>query len=522
MSQVIAPSEARLLEMKGITKRFPGVVALSDVTFDLKAAEIHCLVGENGAGKSTLMKILSGLYQADEGQLLLHGKPIQIRSPIDGLQQGIGVVYQELELMDDLSIAENMLLGREPLYRTHIMNWMQIRATAKRTLAELGLHLPPNTLVGRLTVAQKQLVAIAKALALHPHILVLDEPSATLAGKELDLLFELLRKLRSDGVGLVYISHRLEEVFNLGDRITVLRDGHVVDTQPVKAVTEHDLIRKMVGREVSRRFPERPQSVESQVLLHVQGLTTDAIRDVSFDLHKGEVLGFAGLVGCGVDSLARALMGIEPIRHGIVTVGEKRSHRLSPQQVIKSGMILVPEDRKTQGLVLIHPVYDNMSYSGLPRYARWGFIHFRQLTSILTHYRERLNVKTASFGTQVGSLSGGNQQKVILGRVLMTQPRILILDEPTRGIDVGAKAEIYQLILNFAAEGYGVVLISSELVEVTALSHRILVMSEGVITASMEPPYVEAEILQAALPKSVEESEEPPPSAMKGEIHGNV
>jgi ABC-type sugar transport system ATPase subunit len=509
MSQVTIPPEERLLEMKGITKRFPGVVALSDVTFDLKAGEIHCLVGENGAGKSTLMKVLSGLYQADEGQILHHGQPIQIRSPIDGLNQGIGVVYQELPLMDDLSIAENILLGREPLYRTHIMNWRQIRATATRVLAELGLHLPPNMLVGRLTVAQKQLVAIGKALALHPHILVLDEPSATLAGKELDLLFALLRKLRSEGVGLIYISHRLEEIFTLGDRVTVLRDGHIVDTQPMTAVTERDLIRKMVGREVSQRFPERPQSVESQVLLHVQGLTTDAIRDVSFDLHKGEVLGFAGLVGCGLDSLARALMGVEPIRRGTVTVGNKRSYHLSPQQVIKSGMILVPEDRKTQGLVLIHSVYDNMSYSGLPRYARLGFIHFRQLTSMLTHFRDRLNIRTATLSTPVGSLSGGNQQKVILARALMTEPHILVLDEPTRGIDVGAKAEIYQLIRNLAAEGHAIVLISSQLVEVTALSHRILVMSEGVVTASMDPPYVEAEILQAALPKSVEESVAP-------------
>lgn len=521
MSQVTVPVEERLLEMKGITKRFPGVIALSDVTFDLKAGEIHCLVGENGAGKSTLMKVLSGLYQADEGQILLQGKPIQIRSPIDGLNQGIGVVYQELELMDDLSIAENILLGREPLYRIRVMNWRQINATATQALAELGLHLPPNMLVGRLTVAQKQLVAIGKALALHPHILVLDEPSATLAGKELDVLFALLRKLRSERVGLIYISHRLDEIFTLGDRVTVLRDGHIVDTQPVTGVTESDLIHKMVGREVSQRFPERPQSVESQVLLHVQGLTTDAIRDVSFDLHKGEVLGFAGLVGCGVDSLARALMGIEPIQRGTVAVGNKRLHHLSPQQAIKSRMILVPEDRKTQGLVLIHSVYDNMSYSSLSRYARIGFIQFRQLTSILTLFRDRLNVKTATMSQSVGSLSGGNQQKVILARALMTEPRILVLDEPTRGIDVGAKAEIYQLIRNLAAEGHSIVLISSELVEVTALSHRILVMAEGVVTASMDPPYVEAEILQAALPKSMEESAAPP-MAVGGEIHGNV
>lgn len=495
--------------MKTITKRFPGVIALSNVTFDLKAGEIHCLVGENGAGKSTLMKILSGLYQADEGQILLHGKPIQIRSPIDGLHQGIGVVYQELELTDDLSIAENMLLGREPLYGPHIINWKQIRATAEQVLAELGLHLNPNTLVGNLTVAQKQLVAIGKALALHPHILVLDEPSATLAGKELDLLFGLLRKLRNEGIGLIYISHRLEEIFHLGDRITVLRDGHVVGTRLVNAVTESDLIRMMVGREVSQRFPPRPQSIGSQVLLRVEGLTTDVIRDVSFDLHRGEILGCAGLVGCGVDSLARALMGIEPIHHGTITVGGKSLHRLSPQQVIKSGMILVPEDRKAQGVVLINSVYNNMSYSALPRYAQKGFINFRRLTSTLLRYRDRLNVKTATLGQPVGSLSGGNQQKVILARVLMTEPQILVLDEPTRGIDVGAKAEIYQLICNLAAEGRGILLISSELVEVTALSHRILVMSEGSVTATMEPPYVEDEILQAALPKSVEESIEP-------------
>ena len=503
MSTMTRPSDTILLEMNGITKRFPGVVALSDVTFDLKAGEIHCLVGENGAGKSTLMKVLSGLYQADEGHILLQGRRIQIRSPLDGLNQGIGVVYQELELMDDLSIAENILLGREPLYRTGVMNWRQIRATATRALEELGLHLPANLLVGQLTVAQKQLVAIGKALALDPHILVLDEPSATLAGNELDLLFALLRKLRSEGVGLIYISHRLEEVFALGDRVTVLRDGHVVETQPVAEVSELDLIRKMVGREVSQRFPERPQSVERQVLLQVQGLTTKTIRDVSFALHKGEVLGFAGLVGCGVDSLARALMGVEHIQRGTVSIRDKRVRRLSPQRAIQAGLVLVPEDRKTQGLVLIHSVYDNMSYSALSQYAHWGFIRFGHLTTTLVQFRDRLDVKAATLQQLVGSLSGGNQQKVVLARALLTEPQILVLDEPTRGIDVGAKAEIYQLIRNLAAEGHAIVLISSELVEVTALSHRILVMSEGVVTASMDPPYVEAEILQAALPKSL-------------------
>lgn len=514
MSVATVSPEAPLLEMKGITKRFPGVIALSEVTFDLKAGEIHCLVGENGAGKSTLMKVLSGLYQADDGHLLLRGKPIQIRSPIDGLNQGIGVVYQELELMDDLSIAENILLGREPLYPAHILNWKQIHATATRVLDESGLHLLPTMLVGRLTVAQKQLVAIGKALALHPQILVLDEPSATLAGKELDVLFALLRKLRGEGVGLIYISHRLEEIFTLGDRVTVLRDGRVVETQPVAAVTESDLIRKMVGREVSQRFPERPRSVEPQVLLSVQGLSTDTVHNVSFDLHKGEVLGFAGLVGCGVDNLARALMGIERIRRGTIAVGGKHLYHLSPQRAIRSGMVLVPEDRKTQGLVLIHSVYDNMSYSALSRCAHMGFIHAGQLTSMVTRFRERLNVRAATLRQATGSLSGGNQQKVVLARALMTEPQILILDEPTRGIDVGAKAEIYQLIRNLAAEGHAIVLISSELVEVTALSHRILVMSEGVVTARMEPPYVEAEILQAALPRSVAEPVAPPTTAI--------
>lgn len=489
-----------LLEMKGITKKFQATTALSGVSFELLPGEVHCLVGENGAGKSTLMKILSGGHQRDAGAILLDGVSIEIRSPMDGLRQGIGVVYQELELVPDLTVAENIMMGIKP---SHIgfMNWRSIHKRAKVILEETGLEIDTHTFVRDLTVAESQLVAIAKVLALEPRILVLDEPSAVLAGRELDLLFDLIDKLRQKGTGIIYISHRLEEIFQIGNRITVLRDGQVIDTLPVSEVTENQLIELMVGRQVEDRFPERVNNVSDDVLLSVNGLDSDSIHGVSFEVHKGEILGIAGLVGSGQNVLAQSLYGLKDISAGEITIDGVRVKRLSPQSALKAGIALVPEERKTEGLVLMHPIFDNLTYSILHSSANKGILNSERLKQTAARYKESLSIKMSSLSQAVGDLSGGNQQKVVMAKALSTEPRILVLDEPTRGVDVGAKSEFYQLIVDLAKEGHAIVLISSELVELTALSHRIAVMSEGQIRKIFEPPYDEREILRYALPQ---------------------
>ncbi len=494
------PVQRPLLEMKGITKRFQATTALSDVSFNLLPGEVHCLVGENGAGKSTLMKILSGGHQRDEGQILLEGVPIEIRSPMDGLRQGIGVVYQELELVPDLTVAENIMMG----IRTSsvgFMKWRSIHKQAKATLEETGLDVNTHTYVRDLTVAQSQLVAIAKVLALEPRILVLDEPSAVLAGRELDLLFELINKLRQKGTGIIYISHRLEEIFQIGNRITVLRDGHVIDTLPVSEVTENKLIELMVGRQVEDRFPERVNSVKEDILLSVNNLSSETIRNITFDVHKGEILGIAGLVGSGQNVLAKTLYGLTEISSGDILINGAHVKRLSPQRALKVGIALVPEERKTEGLVLMHSIFDNLTYSVLHGSAKSGILSTEKLKHTAQHYKQSLSIKMSSLLQAVGDLSGGNQQKVVMAKALSVKPQILVLDEPTRGVDVGAKSEFYQLIIDLAKEGHAIILISSELVELTALSHRIAVMSEGRISNIFEPPYDEREILRYALPQ---------------------
>lgn len=497
------PHTVPLLRMRHVTKRFPGVTAVADVTFDLRPGEVHCLVGENGAGKSTLIKILSGSYVADAGQIDLGGVPITIRSPLDGLRQGIGVVYQELELIPDLSVAENIYLGRESRTRLATIDWRALRDGAQRILAEMDVDLAPTVMVGELTVAQAQLVAIAKILSLHPRILVLDEPSAVLAGPDLQSLFALIRRLRDSGTGIIYISHRMEDIFALGDRVTVLRDGRVIDTLAVSDVNVDHLIHLMVGRKVEARFPPRPQPVREEVVFRVRDLSTDFLHGVSFDVHAGEILGFAGLVGAGLNNVARTLIGVETVRSGQIDVRGQALRHITPPRALDAGVALVPEDRKGQGLILIHSVSDNMSYSTLSRYARGGVLDFSGLFTQLQHYRASLRIKTPSLTQLAGHLSGGNQQKVVMAKALATNPRLLILDEPTRGVDVAAKAEFYDLIVGLAAQGHGILLISSELVEVTSLSHRLLVLAEGRVTAEMVPPFDDAEILRQALPSTV-------------------
>lgn len=496
----VGHGDGYVLQMSGITKRFPGTLALNGVNLDLRPGEVHCLVGENGAGKSTLVKILAGSYQADEGHIRLAGVPVAIRSPSDGLRQGIGVVYQELELVPDLSVAENITLGREPTRRGGLSRARQ-REEAARLLGEIGVVVSPRRLAGELTVAEAQLVAIAKVLALKPRVLVLDEPSASLAGPEMESLFGLVSRLKATGVGIIYISHRMGDIFRIGDRVTVLRDGSVVAVRGITEVTEDDLVSLMVGRKVEARFPDRPQSVGDRAVLEAHDLRTAALSGISLKVREGEILGCTGLAGAGMGALADTLAGAVPLRHGSITVAGRPVRLHSPRHAMSKGVALVPEDRKLQGLVLMAGVGDNISYAVLGRHARGGVIRQRALASLIRRYRDNLRIRTPSLSSAVGTLSGGNQQKVVLAKALATEPSVLILDEPTRGIDVGAKTDVYELIVRLAREGHGVIVMSTEMAEVTALSHRILVLSGGAVTAELTPPYDEEEILRAALPR---------------------
>jgi ribose transport system ATP-binding protein len=491
-----------VLRVENIEKHFWGITALGGVSFDLRPGEVHCLCGENGAGKSTLIKIMAGSLKPDAGTMTLDGERIQLASPQDGLERGIGVVYQELELIPNLSIMENLSLGREPRTALGTVRWREVRRRAEEVLALMRVSLSVDRVVSSLTIAQAQLVAIAKILALKPRILVLDEPTAALSGGELDTLFALIERLKGEGVAVIYISHRMDEIFRLGDRVTVLRDGKAVVTENVADTTEDQLIQWMVGRKTEQRFPPLPPARSSNVLLSVRNLTTPTLKDVSFDLREGEILGCTGLAGCGHDALARALVGLEPVLGGEIVVNGVKAGRLSPRAGQALGIALVPEDRKGQGLVVSASIGDNASYSVLDRHTRFGILDSAALTDLVRRYHRNLRIHAATLDQRVSTLSGGNQQKVVLARVMSTDPRILVLDEPTRGIDVGAKAEIYQLIVNMVEQGRSVLLISSEMVEVMALSHRLIVLSEGRHTATLAPPYSDAEILAKGLPAS--------------------
>jgi ribose transport system ATP-binding protein len=496
------PDAAPLLQVENIAKRFWGITALAGVSFDLKAGEVHCLCGENGAGKSTLIKIMAGSVSPDAGAIMLDGSTIKLSSPHEGLQRGVGVVYQELELIPNLSIMENLSLGREPRTALGTIDWREVRRRSEAVLDQMRVSLSVDRPVSSLTIAQAQLVAIAKILALKPRILVLDEPTAALSGGELATLFTLIENLKASGVGIIYISHRLDEIFRLGDRVTVLRDGKAVTTKNVSEISEDELIQWMVGRKTEQRFPDLPSVDSSEVILSVHGLVTATLEDVSFDLRKGEILGCTGLAGCGHDALARALIGLEPVLSGEIFVQGRKVERRSPRTSQALGLGLVPEDRKGQGLVIGASIADNASYSVLARYTKFGVVNARSLMDLVRRYHKSLQIRSATLDQPASTLSGGNQQKVVLARVMSTDPEILVLDEPTRGIDVGAKAEIYQLIVDLVREKRAVLLISSKMAEVMALSHRLIVLSEGRQTATLAPPYSDTEILAKALPAS--------------------
>lgn len=480
--QAIVP----VLEMRGISKTYPGVRALDNVSLEVRKGEVHALVGENGAGKSTLMKILAGAQLGDSGEIRINGRTVEIDSPQKAMDLGISIIYQEFNLVPYLNAAENIFLGREP--RARIPGFVDFRTMydeAQRVIDRLGVALDIRVPVNRLSIAQQQMVEIAKATSRQSMIIVMDEPSATLTEHELESLFSLIRQLKAQGVSIVYISHRLEEVFEIADRVTVLRDGKHIATRDVSGLTREEIIRYMVGRELTQMMPKVPAPL-GDVVLEVRNLRRkDKLHDISFAVRRGEVLGLAGLVGAGRTELARAIFGADPIDGGEILLEGKPVKVRCPQDAIRLGIGLVTEDRKNQGLVLGMMVRENITLANLSALSRLNFLMLAREREVAQKYVADLSIRPPSIERAVQNLSGGNQQKVVLAKWLFTQSKVLIFDEPTRGIDVGAKAEIYQLMNELAANGVAIIMISSELPEVIGMSDRILVMHEGRIAGAL-------------------------------------
>ncbi|WP_448594404.1 sugar ABC transporter ATP-binding protein [Thermoflexus hugenholtzii] len=474
-----------LLRAEEISKAFPGVQALDRVSLEIFPGEIHGLVGENGAGKSTLIRILAGVIPRDSGRILWKGQPVEITDPRHARRLGIAVIHQELSLLPNLTVAQNLLLGREPRTFWGGLDPRTMEKQARRILNGVGLDLDPRAVVGNLPFAQRQMLEIARALSEDARLLIMDEPTSALSEREIYRLFELLSDLKRRGVAILFISHRLEEVFRIADRITVLRDGRHIGTFPISEVTPSAVVRMMVGRELKEMFV-KTATPGQEVVLEVRGLTrAGAFHEVSFQVHRGEIVGLAGLVGAGRTEVARALFGLDPLDGGEVRIEGRPVTIRSPADAIRLGMAFVPEDRKAQALFLGMALRSNVAISSLPRLARLGLLFPAQLDRACVPYIRALDIRPPRPALRVRYLSGGNQQKAVLARWLMLRPKIMILDEPTRGIDVGAKAEIHALMDQMAREGMAILMISSDLPEVLGVSDRILVMREGRIVGEL-------------------------------------
>jgi ribose transport system ATP-binding protein len=481
-----------ILRLSGIRKTYPGVVALQDVDFDLRRGEVHVLLGENGAGKSTLVKILSGACRRTSGRIHLNEVEIDIRNPRQAQDLSIGVIYQELSLVPYLSVADNLLLGREPVLLPGILDQSAINESARQLLAGLGLRTDPRKPVRDLGIAEQQMIEIAKALSADARIIVMDEPTSALTESEIRQLFATIRTLKQRGVSIVYISHRLEETFQIGDRVSVLRDGRLVATRAISEVTQPELIRLMVDRELKEQFPKQRAEIGEE-LLRVEDLSRNgAFTNVSFSLHRGEVLGIAGLMGSGRTELARTLFGVDQADKGAIFILGQRREVRSVREAIKLRMGFLTEDRKSEGLVLKLSVKENICLPSVPRFSRLGFMSSKRERQAALTYVRKLGIKTPGVKQKVVFLSGGNQQKVVLSKWLCSEAEILILDEPTRGIDVAAKVEIYEWMNRLTAAGAAILMISSELHEILGMSDRILVMRNGMITGE----FVAAEATQ--------------------------
>jgi ribose transport system ATP-binding protein len=488
-----------VLEMQGIRKLFPGVVALDDVDFDVRQGEVHALLGENGAGKSTLIKIIAGVYRRDGGTMRVGGEEVDFRNPADSLAKRIKVVYQELDLVDGLSVAENVFLGGYPKTARGFIDFAALKSRTRELLGELGLTIDPDLPLGELRVAEQQLVEIARALSRQARLIVMDEPTSALSPAEVDTLFGVIERLKSRGVAIIYVSHKLDEIYRIADRVTVFRDGKRVVTEEVRATTPRQLVRWMVGRDLQDLFPKSAAEI-GRSLLVVDNLTGSGLSDISFRVHAGEIVGVFGLMGAGINTLGRVVFGAAQRDSGMVTLDGKEVRPNAARDAIAKGMGLLTESRKDDGLILPLSVRSNMTLAALARFADLIWIKSGAETRAAADYVSRLGIKTPSLRQPIRYLSGGNQQKTLMARWLLRQDslKVLILAEPTRGIDVGSKAEIYRLIDAMAQRGMGILFMSTEIPEILGIADRILVMREGQITAEFPRAEATQELLVAA------------------------
>ncbi len=481
------PGSEYLLEVEGVRKEFPGVVALDNVKFKLRRGSVHALMGENGAGKSTLMKIVAGIYTPDAGSFILRGQEIRLKSPLDALENGIAMIHQELNLMGPMTVAENIWIMREPLNRFGLVNHAEMYRRTEQLFQHLNIDIDPAVEVRSLSVANRQMVEIAKAVSFNSDVLIMDEPTSALTEKEVTHLFEIIRSLKVQGKGIIYITHKMSELFEIADEVSVFRDGRYITTKPAKDLNRDQIIRLMVGREITQMFPKETVPI-GDVKLSVKGLTLEGIfRDVSFDVRAGEILGIAGLVGSGRSNIAETLFGVTPASAGTIEIDGREVKIKSPAIAMEHGMAFLTEDRKETGCFLLLDVQDNTQMAVLQnKYVKYGFVQQAELSRDSEAMAQTLRVRTPDMQEPVINLSGGNQQKVLIARWLLTKPRILILDEPTRGIDVGAKSEIHRLVSQLAGQGVAVIMISSEMPEVLGMSDRIMVVHEGRVTGFLD------------------------------------
>jgi ribose transport system ATP-binding protein len=474
-----------LVEMRGITKSFPGVVALDDVTFQCRAGEVHAVVGENGAGKSTLMKLLAGVYQPDRGEILIDGRAVRFDDPHDAQQQGVSIIYQELNLLPELTIAENVFLGRESVRRLGLLNDAQQHIKAGEVLRRLGVDIDPSTPLSRLSVPQQQMVEIAKALSLNARVVIMDEPSAALGGRDLDYVFDVIRALKEQGVAVIYISHRIAEIFEIADRVSVFKDGRLVGTHRVEELDRPSLVGMMVGRSFSETFPAKSGKAGPEIL-RMEGLQVgDRLRVDELTVRGGEIVGLSGLVGAGRTELAQAIFGTRRIARGRVMIHGKQISIKNPRIALRNRIGYLTEDRNAEGLVLGQTILQNVALPSLGHRQRWGVIDQRKEREVVEAAVGDVQLRAPSVRTDVESLSGGNRQKVVLAKWLISGPDLLIFDEPTRGIDIGAKAEIWGMMRRLADQGKGLLMISSELPEVVGMSDRVYVMHRGRVVGEL-------------------------------------
>jgi inositol transport system ATP-binding protein len=481
------PGSEYLLEVDHVRKEFPGVVALDNVQFKLKRGTVHALMGENGAGKSTLMKIVAGIYTPDSGTFKLRGQEIQLKNPLDALENGIAMIHQELNLMGPMSVAENIWIRREPTNKLGFINHGEMRRRTEELFQRLNIDIDPMVEVRNLSVANRQMVEIAKAVSFNSDVLIMDEPTSALTEREVEHLFRIIRALKADGKGIIYITHKMNELFEIADEVSVFRDGKYIATKHSSELTRDEIIRMMVGRDISQMFPKLDVPI-GDVVLSVKNLVLNGIfKDISFDVRAGEILGIAGLVGSGRSNIAETIFGVTPANSGTISIYGKTVKMSSPAIAMANGMAFLTEDRKETGCFLLLDIQENTQMAVLQnKYVKNGFVQQKQLTKDSAEMASTLRVRTPDMQEPIINLSGGNQQKVLISRWLLTKPRILILDEPTRGIDVGAKAEIHRLVSELARDGVAVIMISSEMPEVLGMSDRIMVIHEGRVTGFLD------------------------------------